>query len=234
KSTVFIACKNVEEFEIQKDLLQKRHPHITIGYWPIIRDSYWISPFSPTRELKRLKRELAHIMSSTPILIDLELPLNIRSYIRNIFLFCYHKRLLRQIKELATSRNLNIYYCERASGNKLFLSALRLLGVSFDPKTHDGKILIMYYTSVIEKRSGKKGRRKISGMIRNIARDYPGRLTVGLGTTATGEMGNEPKLSAKSLARDLRFSKKAGIKEVFIFRLGGHDDKYQDVIEEFL
>ena len=59
-------------------------------------------------------------------------------------------------------------------------------------------------------------------------------FVLGLGTIATGVQGNEPLLSKKSLKRDLTLAKNLGVREVVIFRLGGLNKKYKEVLEEFV
>jgi hypothetical protein len=56
---------------------------------------------------------------------------------------------------------------------------------------------------------------------------------VGLGTIATGVMENEPILKPDELRADLRWAERAGAEKATIFRLGGVDEAYLDVLEEF-
>ncbi|MGM5481638.1 MAG: hypothetical protein ACQESE_04485, partial [Nanobdellota archaeon] len=228
KSIIFLACENLEEFKKQKAKIEKDYPHITVGYWPILKESYWISPFAPTRELKRIKQELASLKTETPVLIDLELPLRIKPYLRNLFLFGCHKRMIRQLVRSADERNLDMYYCENPSASTRYLKLLRFLGVSLDPQKHKGKLLVMYYTSMKDEKTKKRIDKVLEGFVER----HRDRLVLGIGTTAIGEMGNEPKISYEDFQRDLQFSKRLGIKDVFVFRLGGHDKKYQEIIEQ--
>lgn len=190
--------------------------------------SYWISPFSTTSELKRLKDEISHINRKIPVLIDMELPIRIKPYFRNLFLFCRHKRLLKSLIRIANTRKLKTYYCENTSSTRFTLSLLRFLGISENPKHHNGKILIMYYTSI----KSKQKKPKIDAMLQKFSKQFGNRLILGLGTTAIGEKGNEPKLSYENLRRDLRFAKELGVQEVFLYRVGGLDRKYQDILNK--
>ena len=56
---------------------------------------------------------------------------------------------------------------------------------------------------------------------------------VALGTIAVGITGNEPILNPEELARDLKIAKNNGINEVVIFRLGGLNKEYVDVIKKY-
>ena len=68
--------------------------------------------------------------------------------------------------------------------------------------------------------------------ITRLHKKYGNNLQVGLGTIATGILGNEPILSPKGLDRDLKEMKKIGIKEVVIFRLGGLNQEYKKIIKK--
>ncbi|MFP4119158.1 MAG: hypothetical protein ACLFTH_03830 [Candidatus Woesearchaeota archaeon] len=228
KSILFLACEDLDEFNQQKKRIEKDYRNITAGYWPILDKSYWISPFAPTRELKRIHEELEMIDRKTPILLDMELPLRVRSYFRNLFLFGRHKQMIRQIVKLADEKELDMYYCENPSTSKKKLKLLRFLSVSLNPEKHKGKLLVMYYTSM----KGEKTKTRIDEILKKFAKEYKKRLVLGLGTTATGQMGDEPKISLEHFQRDLQFSKRLGVNEVFVFRLGGHDEKYQEIIEK--
>ncbi len=105
--------------------------------------------------------------------------------------------------------------------------ALRLLGLHY--RSEKAKVIKMIYTSMHhvpeglfreELRSGKEcwGRRFI----------------VGLGVLVPGIMGNEKTLANEQLARDLRLCKKAGVREVIIYRLGGLDKEYVKVLKKFV
>ena len=50
------------------------------------------------------------------------------------------------------------------------------------------------------------------------------------GVIAPGIMGNEPVLSPEQLEQDLQIAKKARIKEVILFRLGGLNKEYEKVL----
>ena len=87
----------------------------------------------------------------------------------------------------------------------------------------------MYYTSMHKSLS-----HHLLNNVKSLHTKYGNSLHVGLGTIATGILGNEPILSPQNLERDLHNMKKIGIKEVVIFRLGGLDKEYVKVLTKFI
>jgi len=55
-------------------------------------------------------------------------------------------------------------------------------------------------------------------------------LQLGLGTIATGVLGNEPILSPEKLKQDINFLQKNNIKTCVIFRLGGLKEEYINLL----
>lgn len=84
---IFIAAKSVQEFQKYEKIAKSCKKDLEIAYWPTIKNSYWISPFSNTKDLKELFNDLEKIQN--PLLIDLELPLSKKwkMYFKNIFHF---------------------------------------------------------------------------------------------------------------------------------------------------
>src|SRR3989338_6926719 len=75
-STAYIAACSLSEFEKAGAALALIHPRIEAGYWPILKTSYWISPFSSRGELAQLRDELEGYRGIyLPVLIDLEFPI---------------------------------------------------------------------------------------------------------------------------------------------------------------
>ena len=87
RTRIFIAAKSLSEFREYEQLVKNYKKNLEIGYWPIIPNSYWISPFSNTGDLEKLFIELERI--ENPLLIDLEFPLKNKSiFLKNLFSFC--------------------------------------------------------------------------------------------------------------------------------------------------
>jgi len=64
--------------------------------------------------------------------------------------------------------------------------------------------------------------------------EFGSKLHVGLGTIATGILGDEPILSVSDLERDLEEMKKIGVSRVCMFRLGGMNLKYSRVLKKYV
>ena len=105
---------------------------------------------------------------------------------------------------------------------------LTFLSVSFSPKRYGNKKIVMYYTSMHKGYSWL-----LLKQIKNLHRKYGKDLHVGLGTIATGILGDEPILKRENLERDLKTMKKIGISEVVIFRLGGLNKKYIKTLQNY-
>ena len=51
KTRLFIAAKSLSEFQNLEKQAKKINNKIECAYWPIIKNSYWISPFANTKDL---------------------------------------------------------------------------------------------------------------------------------------------------------------------------------------
>ena len=69
---IFIASSSTKKFQELEKQARKINKKITCCYWPIVKNSYWISPFSNTQDLEDLFKKLDKIRNQ--ILIDLEPP----------------------------------------------------------------------------------------------------------------------------------------------------------------
>ena len=218
KSRVFVAAKSPEEFRKLEKQIKRIKRDSEAAYWPIIPNSYWISPFSNAQDLKETFRKLDSIKNS--LLIDLELPMkNKILFIKNLFSFGKNRRLIREFLEKNRKRITTAEY-----PFSLSKFAMNVLGLRYEG-SHEKSI--MFYTSmlpgwVVEK--SKKGFGKIKDK---------GGYSVSLGTIDIGIMGNEPVLSPESLEKDLEFCKSREFKKVIIFRLGGLNKEYIKVLERF-
>src|SRR3989344_2270214 len=107
---IFIASKSVSKFQTYEKIAKKYKKDLEIAYWPIIKNSYWISPFSNAKDLIELFKELEKIKNF--LLIDLELPLKSRwkMYIKNIFSFNKNKRLIKKFLEKNKNRITTAQY----------------------------------------------------------------------------------------------------------------------------
>ena len=218
KSRVFIAAKSLNEFNKIAKQAKRINKNLNYAYWPIIKNSYWISPFSNTLDLIKLFSELNK--TKKVLLIDLELPLNIKTIIKNLFSFIKNKELIKKFLEKNKARIITVQYppCKLSK-------IMRLLGTDYNVKM---KKSLMFYTSIIPKFMIKN----IEGYLISLKEkeDY----FISLGTIAKGIFGSEPILSPKNLEKDLKFIKKIGFEKVIIFRLGGLNKNYIKVINKFI
>lgn len=232
-ATVLVAAPSFSEFEKIRTTYSLQYPHITFGWWPTIPGSYWVSGISNSDDLDRLFNELINRpnQSELSVLLDLEVPLKPWKYFKNIVHMRSNKNKITQFIKEAPSHNLKVYTAEYPATNKVLHAFWRWLGLSprFDlPHTK----LRMNYTSMGEQMFGKNILNRIKKYEQGFAQDNPGRVGFGLGTIATGVLGNEAILSPEGLKEDLEWAKKAGVSEVFIFRLGGLNAEYAKVINE--
>jgi hypothetical protein len=224
KSTIFLTANSFNEYKENKRLLTSINSNISTAYWPILPNSYWISPFSYTKDLQNFIKEIFLINEPLTLLIDLELPLvkHKELYFKNFFSFWKNKKIIKKIFQEAQSHNINIVTAEYPPFFVGINFIYRLLGISFNVKKYKHTQCIMYYTSMISNKLLLK-------LIRNEitkARKLNPNLQLGLGTIATGVLGNEPILSIESLKSDIDFMKVNNIKTGIIFRLGGLNESY--------
>lgn len=216
---IFIAAKSLQEFKKYERIAKSNKKNIEIAYWPIVKNSYWISPFSNTRDLIELFNELEKIDNS--LLIDLELPLKKRwtMYIKNIFYFRKNKRLIKSFLEK------NKYRITTAEYPFKFVSGfMKFLGLNYNVSYERS---IMWYSSMFSRSFNNK----IKSNLINV-KDKSNH-SISLGTIAKGILGNEPILSSKNLEKDLEFVKNCGFKKVVIFRLGGLNKEYIKILNKF-
>lgn len=231
-STIFLAAHSLKEFYQHKERLLHINPRLDVAYWPILHRSYWISPFSYTKDLKDFIEEMKTNKDDLTILIDLELPLvrNKSLYFRNLFSFFTNKKIIKQFFLEAYKYNISIVTAEYPPLHVFFLRLYRLLGISYDTAVYNHTSCVMYYTSMIP---GKNIHKIITTTLVEIKKNFNSNLELGLGTIATGVLGNEPILSLENMARDLGFMKDNGFKTATIFRLGGLTQDYVKVIKNY-
>lgn len=214
---VYIASSTISDFHRHRDMLSRISSNAKAAYWPLLRRSYWVSPFSFPEELEGLYRDLEN-SSPMDVLIDLELPLlRPALFLKNVPHFLENKRLIRKILGLGHRFLAAVY---PATGI-LSESILRALGI-WHPQTES---CVMYYTSMIQKPAII---RWMQSAIRR--RALLGHRTVGLGCLAPGIFGTEPVITTEGLKRDMDFLTEAGVKRAILFRLGGLDSEFASIL----
>ncbi len=217
KTKLFVASKSIKEFKSLEKQITKIKKNITVAYWPIIKNSYWISPFSNTRDLIELFRELEKI--DNQILIDLEMPRNKIMIGKNLFSFFKNKKLIKRFMEKNKERITTAQPIE-----SIFSKYIQIRGQNFNVKTEKS---FMWYSSMLPNKLNNLIRKRLP-KVKNKSN-----YSVSLGTITYGVHENEPILKPESLEKDLRFVKQAGFKKVIIFRLGGLNKDYMKVINKF-
>ncbi len=229
-STLYVSAGSMEEFKAVKKRITAINRKIEVGYWPVLKESYWVSPFSYSRELKGLYSDLSGNRKKTPlkILLDLELPfLKKRLFFLNLFSFFKNKRLIRKLFLESRKLNLSIFTAEYPVVNE---KKLEFLGISYSIEEHPHKKIIMFYSSIIR---NKFLENRFKQNIEKIHKEFGEKIQVGLGTIAKGILGNEQILSSKGLDRDLSYFNALGVKNVVIFRLGGLNNEYVKIIKKY-
>jgi len=216
---IFIAAKSIEEFQKYEKLAKSYKKDLEVAYWPIIKNSYWISPFSNTNDLKELFKKLNKIKN--PLLIDLELPFIKRwkMYFKNIFHFRKNKKLIKNFLEENKNRITTAEY------PFAFVSKfMKLIGLNYNINYERS---VMWYSSMFLKSLNKKIKSNLKRL------KNKNNHSISLGTIAIGILGNEPILSPEKMEKDLQFVKECGFKKVVIFRLEGLNKDYIKILEKF-
>jgi hypothetical protein len=230
-STIFIAAHSLLEFYKFKEKLATVNSKLEAAYWPIIPNTYWISPFSYTKDLENLVNEFNDIKEPLIVLIDLELPVIKKSglYFRNLIHIHNNKKIIKNLFKNSANLNIKIVTAEYPVVNSLFLNFFKKMGVWYDTNKYPHSSCVMYYTSMIPSKFLKMTKRAILRTKKEINPN----LELGLGVIAQGILGNEPILSPEKFNEDLIFMKENGFNIATIFRLGGLDDQYYKIIEQY-
>ncbi|MCA9485724.1 MAG: hypothetical protein KC506_02685 [Nanoarchaeota archaeon] len=217
KTTLFLATYSTKEFLKIKNKVGKINKKITCAHWPLMKNSYWISPFANTKDLKGLFKELNK--TKNKILIDLEPPRNKFLILKNLFSFHKNKKLIKNFLEENKQRITTAQFPPT-----IFSPLEKLLGLNYKVKTQKS---FMWYSSMIPNFLNKNIRNKLK-KIKNKTN-----ISISLGTIAIGILGNEPILSPELLEKDLQFIKNFGYNEIIIFRAGGLNKNYLEKINKF-
>jgi len=216
---IFVAAKSLEEYEKFKKIAKGYNSDVKVAYWPIVKNSYWISPFSNTQDLVELFDELDS--TSGGLLIDLELPMkNKVLFLKNFFCVFRNRKLIKNFLEKNKKR---ITMAEFPSS--LFSFFYKIVGIDYSIGLEKS---LMWYSSMCSEFVNRHIRKHLKKL-----KDKD-KYSISLGTIDFGIFGNEPKLSFEKMERDLDFVKSVGFRNVVIFRLGGLDKDYVCVLEKFV
>ncbi len=216
---LFVAAKSLKEFKRLEERAKKIKKNLKVAYWPIIPNSYWISPFANTKDLIKIFSEFEKIKND--LLIDLELPLlNKRLIIKNLIHFFRNKKIIRKFMNKNKQRIITAQ-----SPSSSYYILIKMLGLDYKIETEKS---LMWYSSMCSRIINNNIQMNLIKLKNK--KNY----SISLGTIATGILGNEPILSPENLEKDLQFVKNAGFKKVIIFRLGGLNKNYIKIIDEVM
>ena len=217
---IFLAANSIEKFREYEKLAKSYKNNLEVAYWPIVKNSYWISSFSNPSDLNKLFKELNSIKND--LLIDLEFPLphQWKMYLKNLSHVNKNKKIIKSFMEKNKSR---ITTAEHVF--TLWSGISKVFGITYDVDTEKS---IMWYSSMRSKSTNKRAKLNLS-KIKNKTN-----YSISLGTIATGVLGNEPILSPENLECDLKFVKKQGFSKIIVFRLGGINQEHVKILEKFI
>ncbi len=165
-------------------------------------------------------------IKDTPVMVDAEYPLTKNPSL--IFVqpanFFRNRALIRRF----VSGHGNVYVAEYYPTGRFKEAVMSFLGLHFDLNKFNSRVIKMVYHSM-----HRFDRGFITQKLKEGKQEFGSRFIVGYGTIAKGINGDEPLLSEKQLREDLSVAKAVGIGEVIIFRLGGMNKGYANVIKKF-
>jgi len=213
---VFIAARSFKEFKKLEKKIINLNKKVEVAFWPIVKNSYWVSPFSNTKDLIELFRKLDNCHNQ--ILIDLEFPLNKKMIFKNLFHCFKNKKIIKNFlnKNKITTAQFP---------NSLISWFMKLAGLNYNVNLEKS---LMWYSSVNSDIKNKNIKKQL------IKLKNKNNYSISLGVIAAGILGDELILSPRSLERDLKFIKNAGFERVVIFRLGGLNKEYMKVLKKFI
>jgi hypothetical protein len=257
---VYLAASSLDEYRELEKHAKEINPQTETAYWPILEKSYWVSPFSYNRELDRLHLDLNRNEEMLEILLDLELP---KFWIRYVVYhlprvlanaFKYHLRItkprIRKLFKMQDSYNIRITTTSYPVMSKYYLvnyltfKLLGLLGVHFNPRAFNHRVIFMCYSSI----RGDLLRKTL----KNIKARKPGvrdNYQVGLGVLDYGMLSRTGfirklqrvgllkgfhLLTPEKLDRDLSMVEEHGVRDVTIYDLGGLSEELVEVIGKYV
>jgi len=257
---VYLAASSLDEYRELEKRAKEINQLVETAYWPILDKSYWVSPFSCNRELDRLHLDLSRNEETLELLLDLELP---KFWIRYVVYhlprvlanaFKYHLRItkprIRKLFKMRDSYNISITTTSYPVMSKYYLvnyltfKLLGFLGVHFNPRAFNHRVIFMCYSSI----RGDLLRKTL----KNIRARRPGvreNYHVGLGLLDYGMLSRTGfirklqrvgllkgfhLLTPEKLDRDLALVEEHGVRDVTIYDLGGLSDGFVEVIGKYV
>jgi len=245
---IFIATQSLKEFKKFEKIALKYNSQVECAFWPIFKNSYWASPLSNTQDLINVFNEIENC--DNHVLIDLEFPLfNIKMMIKNWIYFSRNKKL---IKNFIDKHNERLTLAQYPIKGKIGEFLMKFFGLDFNIDVEKSP---MWYTSKLKKFLAEKmgadlakiknkknyavglgviAKPPIEGFKRELARITSKKnKSIGIGELGKAVI-TKTILSPKNLAEDLKFIQESGFDKSIIFRLGGLNKEYIEVIERFV
>ena len=223
---LYLAARSLEEFNSIRSKIKNKNVDEII-YWPVLgrKEGYWISPFSKRKALVRVFDEVEG--RDVPVMVDAELPTtqNLLLYLTQFLNFFRNKRLIEDFVKKRKRVYVAEYYPE-GKRKEAFLSAW---GLSFNPEMFGNKVIKMVYHSMHD-----FDEEFIRDELKRGLKEHGKDFLVAYGAIAQGVHQNESILSCEQLKKDLEIAQDVGVKEVVIFRLGGLDGVYAEVVRKFI
>jgi len=228
---IFVAAKNITEFRRVEGELKKYSTVKTAGYWPTleIEEGYWLSAFSKREGIERVIGEINSVDSPISVLWDAELPhLRKRLFLTEIPRFLGNREIIRNFIG-DPPKNVTLYVAENRRRWPIYNWFLKIFAVTFVPDLKYNRVEMLY-----GQLSPEMERRLLNNGVATSKNYYPafGITAEGIGEKPNGK--NWMRISPKILSEQLNIAKKFGIKSVVIYRLGGIDKEYLEVIKKYL
>lgn len=257
---VYLAAYSLDEYRELEKRAKEINPRVKTAYWPILKKSYWVSPFSCDRELDQMHMDLSRNERDLELLLDLELP---KFWLRYIVYhlprvlanaFKYHLRItkprIRKLFKMQDRYNIKITTTSYPVMSKYYLvnyltfKLLGFIGVHFNPKAYNHKVIFMCYSSI-------RGD-LLKKTLNNIRARKPGvreNYQIGLGIIDYGMLSKTgfiqklqrvrllksfELLTPEKLDRDLSLVEEYGVKDATIYDLGGLNEEMVEIIEKYV
>jgi hypothetical protein len=241
KFELIIAAPSLKKFrELEKKV--KKYKNITaVGYWPTLKkeEGYWISPWGKREGLVRIINEIKEDVDKGNKLFlkwDAEAPWFMKKslYTTEAFDFFGNVKIIKKFIRDYKSR-IRIITAEKPNILPEWFN--EIFGMAFHPKKYGNEKVKMIYTS-LGKYGGKLGSWVFKKWFERVAKKWSKRhkdnFVIGIGCTAIGILGDEPLITKEEFKRDLEVAKKNGVKKVAIFRLGGLDKEFVEILKNYL
>lgn len=224
---VFLAAPNLASFyEYQERVLQYDVARV-IGYWPVLEaaEGYWLSPFSKLHGIKRVISEIKSLRGQIPVLWDAELPYwSAHLLLTELDHFISARRLIRD----CIYNSDNVFVAEHRDRGMLVRRIAEMLGISFDRSSGYLRVEMLY---------GNWKKDALNDMLIS-CKNSAGNYYPAFGAIAEGFHGRPresswKRIDPKKLDEQLRIAQDLNIKEVFIYRLGGLNEDYIEVIGKY-